>query len=102
MKKGIDHSNCSNRTEKLMPIVNFNNCSGKKDCVEICPYNVFELRSITKEDKTNLNIKGRIKTFFISQKAYVINPSQCHTCGLCVKVCPEKAIKLTRYAKETE
>lgn len=99
MKKILDNSNCSDLPEKLMPIVNFNSCGGKKDCVLVCPYDVFEMQTISKEDKAKLNFKGKIKTFFFKQKAYVINPHQCHACGLCVQACPEKAIKLTRYIK---
>ncbi|WP_417940344.1 4Fe-4S dicluster domain-containing protein [Flavobacterium sp. RS13.1] len=99
MKKKLDQSNCSDVAEKLMPIVNFNSCGGKKDCVEVCPYDVFEMQPISQEDKAKLNLKGQIKTFFFKQKAYVINPDQCHSCGLCVQACPEKAIKLTRFIK---
>lgn len=89
-------SHCNDEAGKVYPVVNFNNCGGKEDCVVVCPYNVFEIRPITKEDNAQLNFKGKLKTFFIKQKAYVINPDQCHSCGLCVQVCPEKAIKLTR------
>ncbi|WP_211235282.1 4Fe-4S dicluster domain-containing protein [Runella zeae] len=85
-----------------MPIVNFNSCGGKEDCVVVCPYDVFEMRTIADADKAKLNLKGQIKTFFFNQKAYVINPDQCHSCGLCVQACPEKAIKLTRFVKEDE
>lgn len=97
MKKVLDNSKCSDMEKKLMPVVNFNNCGGKEDCVEVCPYDVFEMRPISDEDKSTLNLKGKIKTFFFKQKAYVINPDQCHACGLCVQACPEKAIKLTRF-----
>lgn len=99
LKNKLDNSNCSDRTEKLMPIVNFNSCGGKEDCVAVCPYHVIEMQPISKEDKAKLNLKGQIKTFFFKQKAYVINPEQCHACGLCIEACPEKAIKLTKYIK---
>lgn len=99
MKIKLDITNCSNDTAKLMPVVNFNNCGGKEDCVEACPYDVFEMRPISEEDKATLNFKGKIKTFFFNQKAYVINPDQCHACGLCIQVCSEKAVKLTLFIK---
>lgn len=83
-----------------MPIVNFNSCGGKEDCVSVCPYDVFEMQPISKEDKAKLNLNGQIKTFFFKKKAYVINPEQCHACGLCVQACPENAIKLARLIKE--
>jgi NAD-dependent dihydropyrimidine dehydrogenase PreA subunit len=100
MKLNPDKSNCSEVTEKIMPVVNFNSCAGKADCVAVCPYDVFEMRPITKQDKAKLNLKGHIKTFFFKQKAYVTNPDQCHSCGLCVQACPENAIKLTKYIAE--
>jgi NAD-dependent dihydropyrimidine dehydrogenase PreA subunit len=100
MNKKSDSSNCSDSSGKLMPLVNFNNCGAKEDCVAVCPYNVFEMRTITKEDKAQLNLKGKIKTFFFEKKAYIINPDLCHACGLCVQACPESAIKLTRYLED--
>jgi NAD-dependent dihydropyrimidine dehydrogenase PreA subunit len=92
-----DQDSCDEFSGKLMPVVNFNKCGAKEDCVEVCPYGVFEMRPITPEDSQKLNLKGKIKTFFFKEKAYVIAPDQCHSCGLCVTACPEKAIKLTRY-----
>lgn len=90
-------SNCDNAGGKLMPIVNFNSCGAKADCVAVCPYDVFEMRPITIEDKAKLNLKGKIKTFFFKEKAYLTDPSLCHDCGLCVQACPERAIKLTKF-----
>lgn len=86
--------NCSTDLGKFVPLVNFNDCGGKTICEAICPYDVFEMRPITQEDKKQLNLKGKIKTFFNKQKAYLLHPDQCAACGYCVKQCPEKAIKL--------
>jgi len=33
-----------------LPIVNRNACEGKCDCVEVCPYDVFQVRRIEDED----------------------------------------------------
>lgn len=90
-------SNCDEEGGKLMPLVNFNNCGAKEDCVVVCPYNVFEMRPITVEDKAKLNLKGKIKTFFNKNKAYLTDPTLCHACGICVQACPERAIKLTKF-----
>lgn len=92
----IEHTNCDERPGKLMPEVNFNSCGAKGDCVAVCPFDLFEMREITPEDKANLNLKGKIKTFFFKEKAYIADPNLCHACGLCVPACPENAIKLTR------
>lgn len=58
------------------------------------------MQRICKEYKSKLNLTGKVKTIFFKQKAYVINPEQCHACGLCVQACPKKAIKLLRFIKE--
>ena len=88
--------NCDDIGGKLMPAVNFNNCGAKEDCVAVCPYDVFEMRPIAPKDKANLNLKGIIKTFFFTNKAYLTDPNLCHACGLCVQTCPENAIKLAK------
>ncbi|MFK7748467.1 MAG: ferredoxin family protein [Kordia sp.] len=92
-------SNCDAVGEKLMPVINLNNCGGKEDCVPACPYDVLEMRKITPEDRLTLNLKGKIKTFFKPKKAYVTDSSMCHACGICVQVCPERAIKLIKIDK---
>lgn len=89
--------NCDETGGKLMPVVDFNSCGAKEDCLAVCPYDVFEMRPIAAEDKAQLNLKGKIKTLFFNQKAYLSDPGLCHACGLCVTACPEKAIKLTKY-----
>ena len=90
------NSNCDDFGGKLMPIINLNNCGGKEDCILACPYDVLEMRPISDEDRKALNLKGKLKTFFNEKKAYVTDPNLCYACGICVQVCPEKAIKLTR------
>ena len=89
-------NNCDDEAGKLMPVVNFNSCGAKEDCVAVCPYDVFEMRPITVEDRAKLNLKGKIKTFFDKRKAYLTDPSLCHACGACVQACPERAIKLAK------
>ncbi len=90
------NSNCDDVGGKLTPIINLNNCGGKEDCIPACPFSVLEMRPISDEDRKTLNLKGKLKTFFNEKKAYVTETSLCHACGLCVQVCPEKAIKLTK------
>jgi NAD-dependent dihydropyrimidine dehydrogenase PreA subunit len=92
----LDDSNCDETGGKLKSLVNMSKCGGKEDCIPACPYDVLEMRPITPEDRLTLNFKGKIKTFFKPNKAYVTDPSLCHACGICVQICPEKAIKLVR------
>lgn len=89
--------NCPPEAGKFAPIVDINGCEGKADCKAVCPYDVFALRPITDEESQALNLKGKIKTWVHGkQKAFVVHPENCHACGLCVKACPEKAIKLVK------
>lgn len=89
-------SNCEDEGGKLVPIINLNNCGGKEDCIPACPYEVLEMRPISNQDRETLNLKGKLKTFFNENKAFVTDTNLCHACGICVQICPEKAIRLTR------
>ncbi len=89
-------SNCDETSGKLVPIINLSNCGDKEDCIPACPYDVLEIRTIAAEDRLTLNFKGKIKTFFKPKKAYVKAQDLCYACGICVQVCPEKAITLAR------
>lgn len=97
VKKNIE-PHCDEAGGKLQPVVDFNSCSGAGDCVRVCPYTVFELRTIAAADQAVLNLKGRLKTLFKKEKAYIIHPEACHACGLCVQACPEKAVRLVKVA----
>lgn len=75
--------------------VDFNRCEGKDACVVVCAYDVFEVRKIDKEDYRNLTFVGKVKNrVHRGMVAYTTNADQCRACGLCLKVCPEQAIKL--------
>lgn len=86
---------CKHEAGKLIPVINLNKCEGKEDCVEVCPYDVFEMQEIDDATHATLSFKGKLKTFFTGRKkAFAVNAASCHACGLCVTACPEKAIKL--------
>jgi len=79
------------------PVVDHARCEGKKDCVEVCPYGVFEVRRIDDADFGRLSIVGRLKSIaHRRQTAYTPAEDACQSCGLCVVACPEKAIRLVR------
>ena len=80
-----------------MPVINRNGCKGKSPCVPACPYDVLELGVLAKEVRSGLSLKGKIKAFEHGGKqAFVVQPDHCAACGLCVAICPEKAITLVR------
>lgn len=77
------------------PVVDHNRCEGKRDCVEVCPYDVFEVRTIEAAEYRGLSWMGTLKSMAHRwQTAYTPRAAQCHACGLCVVACPEKAIVL--------
>ena len=77
------------------PVVDHGRCEGKKDCIVVCPHDVFEVRTIERSDFRELNPLQRIKVVaHRGQTAYTPNADQCAACGLCVVACPERAIRL--------
>jgi NAD-dependent dihydropyrimidine dehydrogenase PreA subunit len=81
----------------LRPQIDRNKCEGKSACVDVCPYDVFEVRVIDEADRRGLSLLGRIKSRVHGGKtAYTPRAADCNACGACVTACPEKAIKLVR------
>ena len=81
----------------VRPFVDRSRCEGKHDCVDVCPYDVFEVRRIDDADFAQLGLLGKLKSLAHGRKsAYTPNADACQACGLCVSACPEKAITLVR------
>jgi 4Fe-4S ferredoxin len=88
---------CKGEPGNLVPVVDRGRCEGKSDCVEVCPYDVFEVRRIDDADFARLGALGKLKSVLHGRKtAYTPRAAECHACGLCVTACPEDAIKLAR------
>lgn len=93
----MSKSECGEEPGLLRPVIDRRRCEGKADCVEVCPYGVFEVRRIDDADYRALPLLARLKSrAHRFQSAYTPKADQCHSCGLCVTACPEKAIKLAR------
>jgi NAD-dependent dihydropyrimidine dehydrogenase PreA subunit len=89
--------NCDAAAGKLVPVVDHSKCEGKAECVRVCPYDVFEVRTIEDDDFAPLPVLAKLKVWAHGKKtAYTPNASECHACGLCVIACPERAVKLVR------
>jgi NAD-dependent dihydropyrimidine dehydrogenase PreA subunit len=89
-----DAKNCK-RPGLVAPVIDRNRCEGKEDCVEVCPYGVFEMGRLGKTARAELSTLGRLKGFFHGYKqAFTVHADRCQACGLCVTACPERAIKL--------
>ena len=81
----------------LKPVVNSNRCEGKGPCITVCPVDVFAMGTLPKEQRAGMTLVGTVKGYVHGwQQALVVNPDACRACGLCVVVCPEKAITLAR------
>ena len=79
----------------LRPVVDRSRCEGKRDCVEVCPYDVFEVRRMDDADFERLGWLARLKSRAHGRRtAYVVRGDACRMCGLCVVACPERAIQL--------
>lgn len=89
---------CKGVPGRVAPVVDKNRCEAKEECVRVCPYDVFEMRKLTREDKAGMSLLGRLKSAAHgNRQAFVVNPDSCHACNLCVDACPEKAIKLAPF-----
>jgi 4Fe-4S ferredoxin len=92
-----DATACNQPPNVVAPVIDTLRCEGAGDCEEVCPYDVFELRKLTKAELKALPLGPWIKVLVHGgQQAFVTEPDACHACGLCVAACPEKAIRLTR------
>jgi 4Fe-4S ferredoxin len=92
-----DLSTCKQPAGVVAPVINAARCEGKADCLRVCPYNVFEVRPLTADERRALPLGARFKVWAHGGKqAFVRDGDARHACGLCVASCPEKAILLSR------
>ena len=92
-----DMNECRQDPGVFKPVIDRNRCEGKSDCVPVCPYSVFAVGTLPKEQRTGLSFIGKLKgTANQRKQALLVHPEACRACGLCVKACPEHAITLAR------
>ena len=90
-------TDCKQPPGVVAPVIDASRCEGKEDCLRVCPYDVFEVRKLTRDENRALPLGPRLKVWVHGGKqAFVVRGDQCHACGLCVAACPEKAIVLRR------
>jgi 4Fe-4S ferredoxin len=93
---------CKQPPKTVRPLIDTARCEGKEDCEEVCPYGVFEVRKLDAAERKALSLMSWVKVMAHGGKqAFVIHPENCHSCGLCVRACPEKAIRLVRFEEVT-
>ena len=97
MNRRANKDDCKPDAGALVPVIDRNRCEAKGDCLEVCPYDVFEIRRLSGDEKRGLSFLGRIKAVAHGGKqAFTVRADQCHSCGACVTACPEHAITLRR------
>ena len=88
---------CRSTAGELAPVIDLARCEGKADCLEVCPFDVFEVRVASGAERRGLGLLAQVKSLAHGhKKAFAIHPDQCHACGLCVQACPETAIRLLK------
>jgi NAD-dependent dihydropyrimidine dehydrogenase PreA subunit len=88
-------SRCRGEPGRSVPVVDRARCEGKRECVTVCPYEVFEVRRMDDADFAELGFFAKLKSRAHGRRtAYTPRADVCHACGLCVTACPEKAIRL--------
>jgi NAD-dependent dihydropyrimidine dehydrogenase PreA subunit len=91
-------SECDGKPGRVAPVVDPNRCEAKEQCVQVCPHNVFEIRDLSAEQRAGLSFLGRLKAWAHgNRQAFVARPEDCHACQLCIKACPEQALRLPPY-----
>lgn len=91
--------NCEAPAGTWAPVIDRRRCEGKKECVEVCPYDVFELGTLTEAEFDGMLLLGKLKAIRHGHKtARTPRSSACRACGLCVVACPEDAITLAPVA----
>ena len=86
---------CQAPPGSFRPVVDRGRCEGKADCVEVCPYDVFQVGKIDEAEYSALPMLSRFKVWLHGkQTALTPRADACRACGLCVVACPERALTL--------
>jgi 4Fe-4S ferredoxin len=97
MSASASADDCKHDAGVFAPVIDRARCEGKEDCVEVCPYQVFEMGTLSRDDRRALSFGARLKaTLHRNRQSFAVRADQCHACGLCVSACPEHAITLAR------
>jgi NAD-dependent dihydropyrimidine dehydrogenase PreA subunit len=86
---------CHAAAGSCTPAVDRTRCEAERDCVDVCPNDVFEVRRIEPDDFAALGVGTKLKVLAHRRlTAYTPNAGACRACGLWVVACPKDAITL--------
>jgi NAD-dependent dihydropyrimidine dehydrogenase PreA subunit len=95
--EAVAPTECRAAPGDFAPVIDRAKCEGKAECVEVCPFHVFEVRRIDDADFAQLGVLAKLKSIAHGRKtAYMPRVADCQACGKCVAACPEDAIQLRR------
>ena len=65
---------CKQPAGAFAPVINRNRCEGKEDCVRVCPYDVFEIRTLSDRERSRLSLGSRFKAWVHgNRQAFAVN-----------------------------
>jgi NAD-dependent dihydropyrimidine dehydrogenase PreA subunit len=86
---------CNAPAGSWTPVVDRTRCEAERDCVDVCPNDVFEVRRMEPGDFARLGLGTKVKVVAHRRlTAYTPQADACRACGLCVVACPQDAITL--------
>lgn len=86
---------CDDGPGRLEPHIDRHRCEGDRECVKVCPFDVFEVRRLTVPERRQLPRGVRFRLWvYGNRQAFTTHADACHACSLCVTACPEHAIQL--------
>jgi len=92
-------TDCKPEAGVFAPVIDRNRCEGKAECERICPYSVFTIGTLSRDERRGLSFLGKLKGFGHGFKqAFATSADACHACARCVAACPERAITLVRVS----
>jgi len=84
-----------NEPDSYIPEIDRSRCHGCGLCVYNCPNGVFELRTLSAEEKSRLPFFAQLRvSSHGNRQAFVVKANSCKGYGLCIENCRKRAIKI--------